>query len=246
MYRYFLKLAYNGKNYHGWQVQQNAHSVQAEIENKLEILLKQKTEITGCGRTDTGVHAKEYYAHMDLPFKMNCDKITFQLNALLPDDIVIYNIFLVEPNLHARFDATYREYQYIISTIKTPFYKEFCWEFTRPLNITLMNEASNLLLQHTNFECFSKVNTQVKTFICNVSKANWQLHQNGELIFTIGADRFLRNMVRAIVGTLIDIGLQKITILDFKEILNSNNRCKAGQSVPAQGLFLTKVNYPNF
>jgi len=246
MPRYFIKLAYHGKNYHGWQVQQNAHSVQAEIENKLFVLLKIKTELTGCGRTDAGVHAKIFYAHFDFIAEIDCNKTAYQLNAILPQDITIYSIFLVEPNLHARFDAVYREYKYVISTIRTPFYKDLCWQFTIPLNIDLMNQAAQLLTAHSHFECFSKVNTQVKTFNCNITLASWHLNNHAQLIFTIGANRFLRNMVRAIVGTLIDVGLGKITVADFKHILNNNNRSLAGQSVPPQGLFLTNVQYPNF
>lgn len=246
MPRYFIHLAYNGKNYHGWQQQHNAHSVQAEIQQKLQVLLKQPIEITGCGRTDTGVHARQFYAHMDVPEDIDSDKICYQLNALLPNDIAIYRIFLVEPTLHARFDATYREYEYHISTQRTPFLQELSWQFTPQLKVDAMNEAALLLLNHTHFECFSKVHTQVKTFNCKVSKAQWEYKENGMLVFTIGADRFLRNMVRAIVGTLVDVGLQKTSIPQFKEILQSNNRCKAGQSVPAQGLFLTQVKYPQF
>jgi tRNA pseudouridine38-40 synthase len=246
MPRYFIHLAYNGKNYHGWQRQHNARSVQEEIQQKLQILLKQPIEITGCGRTDTGVHARQFYAHFDISHSIKTDKICYQLNALLPTDIAIYDIFLVEPTLHARFDATYREYEYHISTQRTPFYNELSWQFTPKLNIDVMNNAAKLLLKHTHFECFSKVNTQVKTFNCKVSKAHWKLQPNGMLVFTIGADRFLRNMVRAIVGTLVDVGLNKIDIEQFNAILHSNNRCMAGQSVPAHGLFLTQVNYPKF
>ncbi len=246
MPRYFIHLAYNGKNYHGWQQQHNAHSVQAEIQQKLQVLLKQPVEITGCGRTDTGVHARQFYAHFDVPYELQTNKICYQLNALLPVDIAIYAIFLVEPTLHARFDATYREYEYHICTQRTPFFNDLSWQFTPKLNIDAMNDAAGLLLTHTHFECFSKVNTQVKTFNCKVSKAIWQMQPNGMLVFTIGADRFLRNMVRAIVGTLVDVGSNKTNIKQFNAILQSNNRCMAGQSVPAQGLFLTQVKYPKF
>ncbi len=241
--RYFIELAYNGKNYHGWQKQLNAHSVQSEIEQKLAVLLKEDIELTGCGRTDTGVHARQFYAHFDTESEFVPAKMCIQLNAILPKDIVIENIFLVKAENHARFSATYREYEYRISTKPNPFLYELSSMYTKPLNIDAMNHAAKLLLNHSDFECFSKVHTDVKNFNCKITKASWEIHENGMLVFTIRADRFLRNMVRAIVGTLLDIGYHKINIEKLEQILESKNRSEAGTSVAAQGLFLTKVGY---
>ncbi len=242
--RYFIELAFHGQAYHGWQIQDNASSVQATIEDKLAVLLKSPTSITGCGRTDTGVHASQYFAHFDIDFEIETSQISYQLNALLPADIVIQRIILVTPTLHARFDAIARTYNYIIATKPTPFERDLCWIYTPQLNVNAMNEAAKLLLEYTNFECFSKVKTQVKTFDCNISHALWLQKPGDKLVFEITANRFLRNMVRAIVGTLVDVGLGKINTSDFRAILESKNRSKAGQSVPPQGLFLTQINYP--
>lgn len=241
--RYFIQLAYNGKNYHGWQKQINAHSVQSEIENKLAVILQQQIDLTGCGRTDTGVHAKQFYAHFDIEIPIDEAVLCRQLNAMLPKDIIIVKIFLVQPEHHARFSAIYREYEYFISTEPTPFLYELSSLYTKPLDVDAMNHASLLLLNHTDFECFSKVHTDVHTFNCKVSKAIWEIRENNMLVFTIRADRFLRNMVRAIVGTMLDIGYHKINEQKFKEILQSNNRSEAGFSAPAHGLFLSKVGY---
>jgi tRNA pseudouridine38-40 synthase len=243
--RYFIELAFHGLNYHGWQIQDNATSVQATIEQKLMVLLKSNIQITGCGRTDTGVHASQYFAHFNFDLEIDTAQITYQLNALLPKDIVIKKIFQVAPTLHARFDAIDRTYNYIIATKPTPFERDSCWIYTPKLNISAMNEAAKLLLNHTDFECFSKVKTQVKTFDCSISYAMWVEKPNNKLVFEITANRFLRNMVRAIVGTLLDVGLGKINTDDFRAILASKNRANAGQSVPAHGLFLTAINYPN-
>ncbi len=241
--RYFIQLAYNGKNYHGWQKQLNAHSVQSEIENKLALLIKPEVELLGCGRTDTGVHAKQFYAHFDTENIFEPEKVCMQLNAMLPKDIVINAIFSVQPEKHARFSATYREYEYWISTKPNPFLFELSALFTKPLDVEAMNSAAQLLLNHTDFECFSKVHTDVKTFNCKISSAYWELRADHMLVFTIRADRFLRNMVRAIVGTLLDIGYHKINEAQFVRILESKSRSEAGFSVTAQGLFLTKVGY---
>ncbi|MCF8254968.1 MAG: tRNA pseudouridine(38-40) synthase TruA [Bacteroidia bacterium] len=244
--RYFIELAYNGKNYHGWQKQPNATSVQETLESKLSILLKEEIDVIGCGRTDTGVHAKNYFLHFETEAIFDTERLNFQLNSILPKDITIFSIFRVEPNFHARFDATEREYEYWISTKPDPFHFELSLLYTKPLDIEAMNETAKLLLSHSDFECFSKVHTDVKTFICNVTYAKWELRENGKLVFTIRADRFLRNMVRAIVGTLLEVGKGKINQEDFKQILQSKNRSEAGMSVAAHGLFLTKISYPDF
>lgn len=245
--RYFIELAYNGKNYHGWQIQENAHSVQQELQNKIGVLLKQDTELVGCGRTDTGVHASQFFAHFDCVDEISKpEKLVYQLNALLSDDIAVYRIFEVAPDLHARFSAIEREYEYLISTRPTPFLNELSWTWYRIPDIDKMNSAAALLLNHSDFECFSKVHTQVKTFNCDVRKAEWNWKEDGLLSFQISADRFLRNMVRAIVGTLMDVGQGKISLDEFKKILLSGNRSAAGQSVPARGLYLRRISYPDF
>ncbi len=246
--RYFIQLAYNGKLYHGWQKQPNAHSIQGELENKLAILLKAPTEIIGCGRTDTGVHAKDYYAHFESEIELDTAALVYKLNGILPKDIVVHTVFPVAADLHTRFDAKLREYEYWIATKPTPFYNELSFLYTKELDVLAMNEAAALLLSYTDFECFSKVHTDVKTFNCNISFAKWEWKEKEQLVFTIRADRFLRNMVRAIVGTLLEIGKGKLNLTDFQKILESKNRSEAGASVPAHGLFLTKVEYafPHF
>jgi tRNA pseudouridine38-40 synthase len=242
--RYFIELAYNGKNYHGWQKQPNAPSVQGQIESKLSILLKKEIEVVGCGRTDTGVHAKQYFLHIELDQPVDTVKLGYQLNSILPKDISVYRVFEVAETAHARFSATAREYEYWISTRPDPFANEQSLLCSTPLNIAAMNEAAKLLLSHTDFECFSKVHTDVKTFDCHITKALWEERSNHKLVFTIAANRFLRNMVRAIVGTLLNVGKGKISIAEVQAILDSKNRSEAGESVAAHGLFLTQISYP--
>jgi tRNA pseudouridine38-40 synthase len=242
--RYFIELAYNGKAYHGWQIQPNAITVQEVIQKSLSTILRTPIAISGCGRTDTGVHAKKFYAHFDVETSLNCNSIKNKLNSFLPDDIAIYDIFLVQDDAHARFDANSRTYTYFISTQKNPFTTHSAFLVKKKLDIELIKKASKLLLTYTDFQCFSRSNTDVKTFDCDIKKAEWTV-ADGQLIFTIQADRFLRNMVRAIVGTLLDLGLKKIDIEEFKEIIESKNRSKAGASVPGHALFLADVSYPN-
>ena len=206
----------------------------------------------GAGRTDTGVHAKEMYAHFDFETPFDIQNIVHKLNSFLPKDIVVYSIFPVADEAHTRFDATKRTYEYHINTFKDAFLQEQSWYFHQKLDLDLMNQAANLLLKHTDFQSFSKVNTDVNTFDCSIFEAYWTRcgagqsgakQENNTLIFTISANRFLRNMVRSIVGTLINIGLHKITLDDFETIIESKNRDKAGFSVPAHGLYLTKIEY---
>ncbi|MCF8428522.1 MAG: tRNA pseudouridine(38-40) synthase TruA [Bacteroidia bacterium] len=240
--RYTIELAYNGANFHGWQKQLNARSVQQELEEKLFILLKKPIDTLGCGRTDTGVHAKQFIAHFDFEELLDSDLLVYKLNRITSKDIAIKNIVSVHDSFNARFDAKWREYEYVIATKPNPFLNEFSWYNPSAVNIDLMNQACQLLLTHTNFECFSKVHTQVNNFNCNLMEAYWK--QDGELlVFTIKANRFLRNMVRAIVGTLIQVGLRNIDLTHLAQILASKNRSEAGMSVPAHGLFLTKVVY---
>jgi len=243
--RYFIELSYNGKNYHGWQKQPDVISVQAVLEDSLSKLLRIKVEIVGAGRTDTGVHAKQIFAHFDFTESIDLQNLNNRLNAFLPDDITIQNIFLVNNNSHARFDAVKRSYEYQIWQGKNPFLIDFSWQIkTKKLDVEKMNKAASLLLNYTNFKCFSKSKTDVFTYDCNITEAKWIKNEN-LLTFQITANRFLRNMVRAIVGTLYEIGIGKITINDFIKIIESQDRTKAGISVPAQGLFLTKVTYPD-
>ena len=240
--RYFIKLAYNGTQYHGWQYQPNATSVQETMNKAFSVLLNTTVNLMGAGRTDTGVHAKEMYAHFDFESPFDIPSFIHKLNSYLPKDIVIYDIIPVHDQAHSRFDATKRTYEYHINTFKDAFVQEYSWYFHQSLDISLMNEAAQILFKHTDFQCFSKVNTDVNTFDCTIFEAYWK-RENGNLIFTISANRFLRNMVRAIVGTLVNIGLHKITLEDFSAIIESKNRDKAGFSVPAHGLYLTKIEY---
>ena len=241
--RYFIKLAYNGTPYNGWQIQPNAPSVQETLNKAFSVLLHSEISLMGAGRTDTGVHAREMYAHFDFDAPFDTQKLVYKLNSFLPKDIVIYAIFSVADEAHCRFDATKRTYEYHINTFKDAFLQEQSWYLNQKLDVDLMNEAAKLLLQHTNFQSFSKVNTDVNTFDCTIFEAYWTQKDN-KLIFTISANRFLRNMVRSIVGTLVNIGLHKINLDDFKSIIESKNREKAGFSVPAHGLYLTKIEYP--
>ena len=240
--RYFIKLAYSGTNYHGWQYQPNASSVQETMNKAVSTILNTEINLMGAGRTDTGVHSKEMYAHFDFEKSLEIESVIHKLNSFLPKDITVYDIIPVPDAAHTRFDAVKRTYEYHINTFKDPFLQEQSWYFHQHLDIDLMNEAAKLLFKHTDFQCFSKVNTDVNTFDCTVFEAHWS-KENEKLIFTIAANRFLRNMVRAIVGTLINIGLHKITLTDFDAIIKSKNRDKAGFSVPAHGLYLTKIEY---
>lgn len=240
--RYFVKLAYNGTHYHGWQYQPNASSVQETLNKAFSVLLNDEINLMGAGRTDTGVHAKEMYSHFDFEKPFDIPNLVHKLNSYLPKDIVIYDIIPVSNEAHSRFDALKRTYEYHIHTFKDPFLQDLSWYFHQELDVDLMNEAAELLFNYTNFQCFSKVNTDVNTFDCTIFEANWK-QENNTLIFTISANRFLRNMVRAIVGTLINVGLHKITLADFNAIIESKNRDKAGFSVPAHGLYLTEIKY---
>lgn len=234
-----------GKNYHGWQVQPNAISVQAVLEEKLSFLLGEKIEIVGAGRTDAGVHARNMIAHFDVDeLKYTPENLVHRLNAFLPYDIAIHNLFEVHNHAHARFDAILRTYEYRIHTEKNPFLKEFSWEISHiPLQIEAMNHAAATLLDTTDFTSFAKLHADNKTNLCQVQQAYF-VQQGKEIVFTISADRFLRNMVRAIVGTLVDVGMGKIDQKQFQEIIQKKGRNFAAASAPAQGLYLTAVKYP--
>ena len=242
--RYFIEISYNGKNYHGWQIQPNAITVQETLMNALSTILRKDITVVGAGRTDTGVHALQLMVHFDLDVSINEQEMTQKLNSFLPDDIVVRCIFLVHDNIHARFDAISRSYEYRIWLGRNPFSLDTTYQIHRKnFNINKMNEAAAVLLEYTNFKCFSKSKTDVKTYNCEIFEAKWILDSN-TLTFHITADRFLRNMVRAIVGTLLDIGLEKKTKKDFVDIIKSKDRSKAGLSVPPQGLFLSEIKYP--
>lgn len=244
--RYFIELSFLGKNYHGWQLQKNAVTVQGTLDNALSLLLNTKIETLGAGRTDTGVHAKYFVAHFDCDIDFDTLQLCYKLNSFLPNDISVKRVFPVQIEAHSRFDALSRTYQYFICAEKNPFMLDFAAFFFHPLDIKLMNEAARILFDYSDFTSFSKLHSDTKTNNCKIMKAIWKEQKEGILVFTIQADRFLRNMVRAIVGTLLDVGQKKISLDDFKKIIEDKNRCKAGQSVPPQGLFLTDIEYPDF
>ncbi|MCX6240555.1 MAG: tRNA pseudouridine(38-40) synthase TruA [Bacteroidetes bacterium] len=244
--RYFINLSYNGTNYHGWQAQKNAISIQKVLTDALCMMLREEVSLTGCGRTDAGVHAREYYAHMDLVKELGrtqAGKLVFKLNSFLGKDISLREIFSVRPDAHARFSATLRTYKYYITLVKDPFLVDRSYYHFGPIDIDLMNRGAELIMKYSDFTSFSKVDSDTKTKICRISEAQWE--RSGDLlVFTISADRFLRNMVRAIVGTLLDLGTGKMLLRDLKLVIEAKNRSDAGDSVAACGLFLEQVVYP--
>lgn len=245
--RYFVKLAYNGKRFHGWQIQPNAITVQGVLEKAFTLIMGEPIQIIGAGRTDTGVHASEFWAHFDTSRELNATdrvQLRFRLNRFLSNDVVIYGIFPVQERSHTRFDAMSRTYHYRISTIKNPFEEDFAYHLYDPLDIDRMNQAGQVLMEYRDFTSFSKLHTQVKTNICRLDEAVWEMQPNGLLVFTITADRFLRNMVRAIVGTMLDVGRGKLDLQGLREVVERKDRSEAGVSVPAKGLFLSQVKYP--
>lgn len=243
--RYFIRFSFNGAAYHGWQMQENAISVQSKMVEALHFKAGVEEILTGCGRTDTGVHARNFFAHFDLEKSLDvvdCEKLVFDLNSFLPHDIAVQAVFPVKADAHARFSAVSRTYKYYISREKDPFLHHFSWFVFRDIDIEKMNEAAASLFEYNDFTSFSKLHTDAKTNNCRIMQAVWE-EEAGKLVFTITADRFLRNMVRAIVGTLIKVGRHQLTIENFKEIIEGKNRGLAGFSVPAQGLFLHSVEY---
>lgn len=246
MIRYFIKLAFDGTRYHGWQIQRNAQTLQQVLGEACSMILREPVKLTGCGRTDAGVHAREFYAHFEILRQIDqqeSKKLVYQLNGFLENDIVVYDIFPVKPRIHARFSATARTYQYVITRIKDPFQVSYTYYLFVNLDVESMNKGAKFLLSVSDFTSFSKVNADTKTNICRITHAKWEQHGD-KLVFTIRADRFLRNMVRAIVGTLLGLGTGKITFDEFRQIVAGKNRSGAGESVPASGLFLTEVEYP--
>lgn len=245
MNRYFLRLSYKGTLYHGWQVQANAKSVQSVVNDSLSQMLRKEIQTLGCGRTDTGVHALDFFAHFDsdaLPGSYDRDFV-YHLNCVLPEDIAVKEIIPVREGAHARFDALSRTYQYHITHAKNPFLRNRAMFVRKNLDLDLMRQGSELLMTYSDFGCFSKNLTQVKTNICKITEATWE-ESGDDLVFTIKADRFLRNMVRAIVGTLLDLGKGKITLADLSRIIENKNRSEAGASVEAGGLYLVRIDYP--
>lgn len=249
MNRYFISLAYKGTNFHGWQSQDNAQSVQAELESCLSLLISENVKITGCGRTDTGVHAAFYVAHFDC--RTNFDQnqrlnLVRKINMFIPNSIVIFEIIPVNIELNSRFHAKKRTYKYVFSKTKNPFISDFSVEHKNDLNLKLMELACKILKKQTDFTSFSKTGGNSKTNFCKIYEAKWEYFEKQQiLVFTISADRFLRNMVRAIVGTLLEVGREKISLNDFRNIIESKNRCNAGPSVLAKGLFLWDIEYDN-
>jgi len=244
-YRYFIDLSYDGTAYHGWQIQPNAITVQQLLSEALETLLKEDTALTGCGRTDSGVHAKNYTAHFDTfkPWKeLQSMELPYKLNRILPQDIAIKGIKQVRADAHARFSAVSRSYEYILCREKDPFFVNRAWLQERSLDIEAMQQATEILFGYDDYECFSRSNTQVSNYICRLSEARWEEHDH-LLIFNIKANRFLRNMVRAIVGTITDVGLGKTSLQQFRTIIESKNRSMAGYSVPGCGLYFLGADY---
>lgn len=248
MPRYFLQLAYNGANYNGWQEQDNTpYTVQQVLREKLSMILGERIEITGCGRTDTGVHAKDYYAHFDSEknaLHLSEANVLYKLNKVLPYEIAVKNIYSVKAEASARFDAQWRSYEYYIHRSKDPFIFNSSLYVFGELDFKAMNTAAAHLLSVTDFTSFSKVNTQTFTNNCTVTEAQWMPLNENEYIFKITANRFLRNMVRAIVGTLLEIGKGKLSLDEFKAIVESKNRSEAGMSAPGHALYLTHIHYP--
>lgn len=244
-HRYFIHCAYDGTAYCGWQRQNNAITVQEVLENALGTLLGCGTwGITGAGRTDTGVHATSYFAHFEWPELLDInDVFVRKLNGILPKDIVVFRVFEVASDMHARFSATSRRYHYKIVSQKNPFMRQWAHQFHWPLHLGLMQEATKMLLGQKDFGCFTKSHHNAENTICEIFEADWRT-EGGVLVFDVAANRFLRNMVRAIVGTLLDVGTQKISLADFSKILESGDRRQAGVSVPPQGLYLVDVEYP--
>lgn len=243
MPRYFFEIQYDGRSYHGWQSQKNAIGVQQIVEESLSTLLNTPLQIVGSGRTDTGVHCSQQFFHVDIEKAFDKQTLLSKLNSFLPRDIAIATIRQVKPDAHARYSAVSRAYEYRITRKKNPFLAGHALHYFKPVNIQTMNKAAALILGAHDFQCFSKVKTDVNNFLCTIKKAHW-VERGDELIFHVEANRFLRGMVRAIVGTLLEVGAGKISISDFKQIIKSKDRKKAGENVSPSGLFLTKVKYP--
>ncbi len=241
--RFFITLSFDGTNYHGWQIQPNSDSVQQRLQEALSTLLRQPIEVVGAGRTDTGVHARMMVAHFDWEELIDGKQLAYKLNKFLPQDIAVQEVRLVDEEKHARFSATSRTYHYFIHMRKDPFQQTYSWQVPFKLDFEKMNEAAKVLLEYKDFTSFSKVNTDTKTNLCDVKEAFWEEIAPDRWRFTITANRFLRNMVRAIVGTLVEVGRGRLSPEDVRRIIEAKDRCSAGESVPAKGLFLVDIKY---
>ena len=241
--RFFITLSFDGTNYHGWQIQPNSDSVQQRLQEALSTLLRQPVEVVGAGRTDTGVHARMMVAHFDWEELIDGKQLAYKLNKFLPQDIAVQEVRLVDEEKHARFSATSRTYHYFIHMRKDPFQQAYSWQVPFKLDFEKMNEAAKVLLEYKDFTSFSKVNTDTKTNLCDVKEAFWEEIAPDRWRFTITASRFLRNMVRAIVGTLVEVGRGRLRLEDVRRIIEAKDRCSAGESVPAKGLFLVDIKY---
>ena len=246
MSRYFIYLSYDGTRYHGWQIQPNGISVEGEIERCLSTILRTTIDIVGAGRTDAGVHARQMAAHFDMvddTREIDCADLAYKVNRMLPPDISIHRIEPVSTDMHARFSATARTYHYYVSTVRDPFNRHYTWLTHFRLDFPLMNEAAMLLLDYKDFACFCKSHTDVKTTLCDVTEARWVQTSETEWYFRIRANRFLRNMVRAVVGTLVEVGRHRMTLDEFRQVIEGGRRTQAGESMPANALFLEKIEY---
>ena len=241
--RFFITLSYDGTRFHGWQIQPNGISVQGELQRGLSLLLRQEIMVTGAGRTDAGVHASMMVAHFDYEGELDCRQLAYKLNKLLPQDIAIQKIEQVSDNMHARFSATSRTYYYYIHTKKSPFERHYSCELHYPLDFTKMNEAARILMEYEDFGAFCKSHADVKTTLCHVTKAEWHQTSPSTWYFEITANRFLRNMVRAVVGTLIEVGRGRMSLDDFQKVIEGKRRTEAGESMPGNALFLVNIMY---
>ncbi|MBP3219297.1 MAG: tRNA pseudouridine(38-40) synthase TruA [Prevotella sp.] len=241
--RYFIHLAYDGTNYHGWQIQPDANSVQEELQKALSVLIRREIEIVGAGRTDAGVHARRMVAHFDFDGPLDCQQTAYRLGRMLPRDIAVYRIEPVAAGMHARFSATCRTYHYYLHTERDPFCRQYSCELHYELDFQLMNEAGRILCTYNDFGAFCKSHSDVKTTLCHVTEARWIQVDSSHWYFRISANRFLRNMVRAVVGTMIDVGRHRVTLDEFHKIVEGKQRTQAGESMPAHALFLEDVAY---
>lgn len=241
--RYFIHFAYDGTNYHGWQIQPDANSVQEELQKALSVLLRQDVEIVGAGRTDAGVHARQMVAHFEWDGQLDCQQTAYRLGRMLPRDIAIYRMEPVADDMHARFSAVRRTYHYYLHTERDPFCRQYSCELHYDLDFERMNEAGRILCTYEDFGAFCKSHSDVKTTLCKVSEAHWIQVDSTHWYFRISANRFLRNMVRAVVGTMIDVGRGRITLDDFRKIVEGKQRTQAGESMPAHALFLEEIEY---
>jgi tRNA pseudouridine38-40 synthase len=241
--RYFITFSYDGTAYHGWQIQPHSLSVQEELQKAMSILLRKPMEVVGAGRTDTGVHARKMVAHFDYDEEVDCPQLVYKLNKLLPRDIAVQQVEPVAEDMHARFSAKSRTYHYFVHMGKNPFLRSYSWQVYGNIDFELMNQAASVLMEYKDFTSFSKVNTDTKTNDCTITEAHWDRVGEEQWCFTITANRFLRNMVRAIVGTLMEVGRGRMTIEQLRRVIDAKDRCCAGESVPGNALFLVQVKY---